>query len=154
MTKSKENRELMPVWYWGPNAMFEEMERFMNDRGRDRLWFPAMMRPSHRVPAVDVREEEDQYVVSAELPGMAKEDVSIEVGDGVLEITAKKEQDREEKGEGYLRRERGAMCFQRRLTLPEDVDPQAIEAKLAEGVLEVRLPKVEKGSDRKKVEVQ
>jgi HSP20 family protein len=113
-----------------------------------------MMRPTHRVPAVDVREEEDQYVVNAELPGMTKEDVSIEVGDGVLEITAKKEQEREEKGEGYLRRERGAMCFHRRLTLPEDVDPQTIEAKLAEGVLEVRLPKVEKGSARKKVEVQ
>ena len=87
-------------------------------------------------------------MVSVELPGMAKEDVSIEVGDGVLEITAKKERDSEEKGEGYLRRERGAMCFHRRLTLPEDVDPQTIEAKLAEGVLEVRLPKVEKGSDQ------
>ncbi len=154
MTKSNESRELTPAYYWGPSVMFEEMERFLNDRGRDRLWFPGMMRPAHRVPVVDVREEEDRYVVSAELPGMTKEDVSIEVGDGALEITAKKDQEREEKGEGYLRRERGTMYFHRRLTLPEDVDAQTIEAKLAEGVLEVRLPKVDKGSDKKKVEVQ
>ncbi len=100
MTKSKENRELTPAYYWGPSAMFEEMERFLNDRGRDRLWFPGMMRPAHRVPVVDVREEEDRYVVSAELPGMTKEDVSIEVGDGALEITAKKDREREEKRRG------------------------------------------------------
>ena len=154
MTKSKENRELTTACYWGPSVMFEEMERFLNDRGRDRPWFPGMMRPTHRVPMVDVREEGDLYVVSAELPGMTKEDVSIEVGDGALDITAKKDREMEEKGEGYLRRERGAMYFHRRLTLPDDVDAQTIEAKLADGVLEVRLPKVDKGSDKKKVEVQ
>ena len=154
MTKIRVNREGMPVCYMGPSVMFEEMERFLNERPRDRPWFPGMMRPSHRVPAVDVREEEDRYVISAELPGMTKEDVSIEVGDGALDITAKKDREMEEKGEGYLRRERGAMYFHRRLTLPEDVDAQTIEAKLTDGVLEVRLPKVERGSERKKVEVQ
>jgi len=154
MTKSRENREVTPAYYWGPYAMFEEMERLLNDKGRDRLWFPGMMRPAHRVPMVDVREDEDHYLVSAELPGMTKEDVSIEVGDGALEITAKKDQESEGRGEGYLRRERGAMYFHRRLTLPEDVDAQTIEAKLADGVLEVRLPKVERGSERKRVEVQ
>jgi HSP20 family protein len=156
MTKSKDIKDLAPLYLWKPSIMFEEMERFLNDRNwdRDRLWLPPMMRSIHRVPVIDLKEEESRYVMTAELPGMTKEDVSIEIGDGILELTARKERVAEEEGEGFLRRERGSMCFHRRLVLPEDADTQGVEAKLNEGILEVNIPKEMRESDRKKVDVQ
>jgi HSP20 family protein len=156
MTKSKEIKDLAPVNYWDPSTMFEEMERFLNERkwDRDLFWFPRMMRSTYRVPAVDVREEDDRYVITAELPGMKREDLTLEIGDGALEITAKKESASEERAEGYLRRERGSMFFHRRMVLPDDVDTQGVEARLNDGVLEVVLNKTIKGNGRKKVDVQ
>lgn len=154
--KKKETTDLATPLVWPPSAVFEEMERFLNHRGwdMDRVWWPNMM-GSVRVPAMDVKEEEERYVLTADLPGMSKEDVNIEVGEGVIEILAKKEQETEESREGYLRKERGSMYFHRRLVLPEDVDSEHIEAKLNEGVLELQLPKlVKSGPAKKKVDVQ
>ncbi len=156
MTKSKEIKDLAPVNHWDPSTMFEEMERFLSDRNwdRDLFWFPKMMRSTYRVPAIDVREEDSRYVVTAELPGMKREDLTIEIGDGALEITARKESESEEKVEGYIRRERGSRYFHRRMVLPDDVDTQEVEARLNDGVLEVVLYKTAKGNGRKKVDVQ
>jgi len=86
---------------------------------------------------------------------MVKEDVTIETDGDVLMIIANKEQEVEEKMEGYIRRERGSMRFHRQMRLPESVDRDRIKAKMENGVLEISLPKRTEEAERKnKIEVE
>lgn len=154
----REPVDLVPrIWTWSPVSVFEEMERMLNDM---RMGFvlpgnDLYRREGVRMPNVDLREEGDRFLVQAELPGMAKEDVTIETDGNLLRITAKKEQEVEEKREGYIRRERGSMSFHRQLRLPENVDRDRIKAKMENGVLEISLPKMAAEAERKnKIEVE
>lgn len=154
----REPVDLVPrIWTWSPVSVFEEMERMLNDM---RMGFvlpgnDLYRREGVRMPNVDLREEGDRFLVQAELPGMAKEDVTIETDGNLLRITAKKEQEVEEKREGYIRRERGSMSFHRQLRLPENVDRDRIKAKMENGVLEISLPKMAAEAGRKnKIEVE
>ena len=153
----KEPVDLSPrAWAWSPVSMFEEMDRLLNDL-RSGLVMPGydvLPMEGARVPTLDLKEEADRFLVQAELPGMTKDDVSIEMDDEVLVITANKEQEREEEEGGYIRRERGCMRFYRQLRLPENVDRGGIKAKMENGVLEVVLPKVKASEEkRSKIEV-
>jgi HSP20 family protein len=142
-------------YYWSPASMMDEMDKMISDmRQLSSDWMPHLSQGA-RVPAVDIREEDDRYLVEAEMPGVSKEEVDVSVGEGVMEIVAKHETAEEEKKEGYLRRERSSLQFFRRLGLPEDVDPDSISAKLEAGVLHVTLMKKAPPVERKnKVEVQ
>ena len=156
MVMTKEGKELAPVMYWSPLTMLDEMDRMLRDRtiDLDKLWWPSPMAFEHRIPAIDIRETDDKFILEADLPGMAKEDVSLEIGDGVLEITAKKEKDEEVEEEGYIRKERGTMYYHRRLALPDDVDTEQIKARMNDGVLQIELPKMKKAEPQKmKVDV-
>ena len=93
------------------------------------------------VPAMDLVETDDQLVLRADLPGLSKEDVELEVKDGVLTISGERKADHEEKSEGYYRVERAFGRFSRSLTVPDGIDAEAITAEFNEGVLEVRIPK-------------
>jgi HSP20 family protein len=148
----KEGAELAPMLHWGPMAMLDEMDRMFRDRNIDveKVWWPGRMMYDQRAPAVDLRETEDGYILQADLPGMTKEDVTIEVGDGILEITAKKEQSSETGEEGYIRRERGSMTYHRRLALPESIMSDDIKARMTDGVLEIDIPKAKKAEPQKK----
>ena len=117
-------------YYWSPASMMDEMDKMISDmRQLSSDWMPHLSEGA-RVPAVDIREEDDRYLVEAEMPGITKEEVSIDVGEGLLEISAKHAVAEEEEKEGYLRRERGSIQFFRRLGLPDDVDQDGITAKL------------------------
>ena len=91
-------------------------------------------------PAIDVIQEDEDLVVRAELPGAKPEDVDITVHNGVLTISGKVEEEREEERSGYLVRERRSGSFRRSLQLPHDVDEDQIKANFENGVLEVRIP--------------
>jgi HSP20 family protein len=91
-------------------------------------------------PAIDVIQEDEDLVVRAELPGAKPEDVDITVQNGVLTISGKLEEEREEERGGYLVRERRSGSFRRSLQLPQDVDEDQIEANFENGVLEVKIP--------------
>ncbi len=154
----REPAELAPrIWTWSPVSLFEEMERIMNDM-RTGLVLPGnefYRREGARMPNVDLREEDDRYLVQAELPGMAKEDVTIETDGDLLRMTAQRDQESEERREGYLRRERGSLRFHRQIRLPENVDRERIRAKLENGVLEISLPKMTaEAENRKRIEVE
>ncbi len=154
----REPVDLVPrIWTWSPISVFEEMERMMNDM-RTGFVLPGndlYRREGVRLPNVDLREEDERFLVQAELPGMTKEDVAIETDGNLLRITAQKEQEVEERKEGYVRRERGSMRFHRQLRLPENVDRDRIKAKLENGVLEISLPKMTAQAERKnKIEVE
>lgn len=143
------------TYYWSHASMMNEMDRTISEMRRLNSGCTPRLSKDARVPAVDVLEEDDHYLVEAEMPGVTKEEVSIDVGEGVLEIGAKRSAEKEEKGEGYLRRERSSLHFFRRLGLPEDVDNDGITATLENGVLRVHIPKrAAPVAKRTKVEVQ
>ena len=102
-------------------------------------------------PPVDIEEQDDAYVIEAELPGVAKDDVDIELISNELMITGElKERERE----GILRkRTRRVGRFEYRVRLPEQVDPDRVEAKLTDGVLSVRVPKHEQ-AERRRIQVK
>ena len=93
------------------------------------------------MPAVDVFEKEDKFVVKAELPGMKEEDVDVSVIGDTLSIKGEKKTETEIKDENYYRCERSYGSFYRSIPIPSNVDANKIEASFEDGVLEVALPK-------------
>ena len=115
------------------NRVFDAF--FGNGSGatRQRRWVPAM----------DLVETDEQLVLRADLPGLRKEDVELEVKDGVLTVSGERKAEHEEKGEGFHRVERSFGRFARSLSLPRGVDADKVQAGFSDGVLEVRIPKPE-----------
>ena len=106
------------------------------------------------VPAVDIYETHESLILKAELPGITKEDVSVEVEDNTLTLKGEKKFEAEVKEENYHRVERSYGNFQRSFTLPATVDQEKVKAKFKDGILEIRLPKVEEAKPKQiKVEV-
>jgi len=100
-------------------------------------------------PAVDIREEDSRYVLEADIPGVAREDLDITLEDSVLTIKGKRANKDEESREGYRRRERVLGTFVRQFSLPDTVNTEAISAVITDGVLEIGIPKQEKPEPRK-----
>ena len=101
------------------------------------------------IPPMDLVEHEEDYVLRADLPGLTESDVNIELEDNVLTVSGERKAEHEERKEGYYRVERASGSFSRSLTLPEGVDPEAVNANFERGVLEVRIPKPEQRKPRK-----
>lgn len=103
--------------------------------------------------AIDISDGGDDLVIEASLPGYQRDHIDISVDDGVLSITARKEDEHEEtteeNGTRYFRRERRFGTLSRRISLPETVDSEQVNATLADGVLSLRLPKTQKTLPRK-----
>ncbi len=95
----------------------------------------------NNAPSVDIREEEDKYIMEAEIPGFSKKDLDIKVEDNLLTIASNKEEDKEENKNGYLLRERRQASFSRCFVLPKNVDRDKIDANYKNGVLTLSLPK-------------
>jgi len=92
-------------------------------------------------PSVDIRETDDALLVQAELPGIDKKDVKVEVRDGVLTLSGERRYEKEVKEENAHRVERAYGTFVRSFSLPNNVDTTTVDAHMKDGVLEVRLPK-------------
>jgi HSP20 family protein len=107
--------------------------------GASRRWIPAM----------DLVETDEHFVLKADLPGLSDEDVHIDVADDVLTVSGERRSEHEDKRDGYLRVERSYGSFRRSLTLPEGVDADAVSASFERGVLEVRIPKPEQRKPRR-----
>lgn len=137
----------MTLIRWEPTRELQSIQQEMN-----RL-FGAFFDPqvgagngspaSRWVPAMDLVEQGGEYVLRADLPGLAEEDVKVELDGEVLTVSGERRTEQRAVGEGYRRIERASGRFSRSLTLPEGVDPQRIEARFEKGVLEVRIPKPE-----------
>lgn len=96
---------------------------------------------AHWAPPVDIHEHKDHFAISADVPGVASEDLDITMERGVLTLSGQRQSTREEGAEGLNRVERVVGRFYRRFTLPESADASNIEAKLNDGVLTIRIPK-------------
>jgi HSP20 family protein len=100
-------------------------------------------------PPVDIRETEEALLITAELPGMTKEDVEITLENSVLTLAGERNLEKDVKGETWHRLERSYGTFSRSFTLPATVSTERVEATFADGVLTVRLPKVEESKPRR-----
>ena len=106
--------------------------------------FADMNLPStkHRAPAVNVKETDKAYGLEVALPGVKKDQVNLALDHNVLTISSEVKSEKEDKQDGYSRREFGYHSFSRSFTLPETVDQEKIDAKFEDGVLHVSLPKL------------
>jgi len=118
------------------NQIFEDA--LARSRGRDEG-----LRTGMWTPAVDIYEENDAVVVKAELPGVEKDQISVEVKDGILTLRGERKFERDVKEESYHRIERAYGTFLRSFSLPVSVDQDQVKATFRDGVLEVELPKKE-----------
>lgn len=92
-------------------------------------------------PLVDITEDDKEYLIKAELPEVNKNDVKVRVEDGVLYLSGTRQFEKEEKGKRYHRVERAYGSFTRSFSLPDDADPQKVNAEFKDGVLHVRVAK-------------
>ena len=99
-------------------------------------------------PAVDIYEEDDALVVKAEIPGVDKEGIHVDVKDRILTIKGERTRENEVNEDKYYRREQTYGRFERAFTLPTDVDPEAIKAEYKDGVLKVKVPKTEQSKPK------
>ena len=108
-----------------------------------------------RALVVDLFEEKDDIVVKAEIPGLDKDNISVNLSDHTLTIKGEKNKEEEVKEENYYRSERSYGSFVRTLELPKDVHADKVKATFKNGVLEVRMPKTEEAKAREiKVKVE
>jgi HSP20 family protein len=105
------------------------------------------------MPPIETFRRGDKLVVRADLPGLRKEDVSVEIDDGVLTISGERSEEEVEDREGYYHSERSYGQFQRSLALPEGITGESCDATFKDGVLEVTIP-VPKQSERSAKKVQ
>jgi len=115
------------------------MPRFLS-RGRELLRREAGFVPAQWSPRVDVLEREGHFVVRADLPGLSKEDVKVEVSDNMLTIQGERKQEKKEEREGYCYSECSYGSFYRAIPLPEGAEPSKATAEFRKGVLEVAVP--------------
>ncbi len=95
------------------------------------------------VPAVNITEQKDTYLVSLAAPGLKKEDFTIDVDGSMLTISSQTEEHREEKDKKFTRKEYSYSSFSRSFTLPEEINKEKIEAKYEDGILKISLPRSE-----------
>jgi HSP20 family protein len=134
----------MALLRWEPVREIDTIQSEMNRLFNTFFDAPAGggTAPARRwMPAMDLVEHEDHFLLSADLPGMKEQDVHLEVADNVLTISGERTSGHEERKGGYIRIERAAGSFSRSLTLPKGVEAGEVAARFADGVLEVRIPK-------------
>ena len=133
------------VRWWDPlkdlSSIQDRMNQIFEDtlarsRGREEG-----VRTGMWTPAVDIYETDQSVIVKAELPGVGKDDIAVEVKDGILTLRGERKFEKEVKEENYHRIERSYGTFLRSFALPVSVDQDKVSAKLTGGVLEIHLPK-------------
>jgi HSP20 family protein len=143
----------MALIRWEPARELQSIQQEMN-----RLFgtlFDAPASPGNGaalrrwIPAMDLVEQDEHYVLRADLPGLSEDDVHVELEDNVLTVSGERKSEHEERKEGFHRVERASGSFSRSLTLPEGIDPDSIKASFDKGVLEVRVPKPEQRKPRR-----
>lgn len=136
------------------SSPFDEMERMFNDFIHQRFFAPSWM-PRLKFPdltdvstSIDMFEEGDNLVIKAEIPGMKKEEISIDFAGDVVTISGEKKTEEKTQRKDYYRLERSFGSFTRKLQLPVEIQVDKAKASFKDGVLEIRMPKSD--SARKK----
>lgn len=131
-----------------------DMRTFNNkaDRVLNSFFYPScgmqLPKDSSWNPRVDIYEDENAIVLTAELPGVDKDNIVVDVKGKVLTLKGERSSDNDVKEESYYRRERTFGSFERRFNLPDNVDPEKITADYKDGILKLGIPKPEENKPR------
>ncbi len=154
----KRGPEMMPSRF--PTS-FEEMERWFEDVFRRPFfaptWMPRIKFPElgEMTPSVDIYEEGGDVVLKAELPGMKKDDIDVNIAGDTVTISGEKKAEEKVEQKDFYRLERSFGSFTRKLRLPAETQPDKAKASFHDGVLEVRIPKTEAAKEKtKKVPIE
>ena len=139
----------MTIVRWAPFRdmlnIQDEMNRLFNayfaqspEKGEGMVWHPF----------VDISESDDAIMVTAEVPGMKKEDIKVSIQDNILTLSGEKKQEKEDKGKNYHRIERAFGVFERSFSLPVSVQSDKVKAVYKEGILTITLPKSEEAKPK------
>jgi len=138
---------MMNLVRWNPLGEMTAMQNRINRMLNTPYWPAGRMDDDTGMgrwnPAVDLYEKDDHFVIKAELPGVDKKDIAIDLKDRVLTLSGERSYENEVKEENYYRRERSYGKFQRAFTLPADVDSDNINAEFKDGLLQIEVPKPE-----------
>ena len=153
--ESKEIAKAEPAMALSP---FEEMERRFEDLFRrpfsllEPSWWPRLRMPEMEevAPKVDIFEEGDNFVVKAEIPGMKKEEIEVNLTDDMVTISGEKKKEEKVEKKDYYRFERSFGSFSRSFRLPKDVQADKAKAIFKDGVLELKVPKTEEAKKKEK----
>jgi HSP20 family protein len=137
---------------------FEERKRWFEDFFRPfpfmgPRWWPSLRMPEFEefaIPSVDIFEEGDHVILKAELPGMNKEDIDVNLTEDTLTLSGEKKKEEKVERRDYHRLERSYGAFRRSFTLPKEVQTEMAAAKFKDGVLEIRIPKTEEAKKKEK----
>lgn len=168
-TQSGQRALTAPRSQWSLMDLHSEVDRLFDDFARGFGWSGLGRsffedRPSGRESAipslstrVNVMETDSAYEIEAELPGLDQKDIELKVSDGVLTLSGERKAEQEEKKKDYHLMERSYGSFRRSFTLPDNIVEDKIDAKFANGVLTVMLPKREPGATKpgeKKIDIK
>ena len=148
----------MALVRWSPTRELMNIEDEMN-RLVERFFGPSLLEememttPTVWSPRVDIKETKDEFIVSAEVPGMDKKNLHVSYKDGLLTIEGERKQEKEEKDVNYYRVERHYGKFCRTFQIPGEVNEKKINAEYKDGILTVHLPKTEKAK-AKEIEIK
>ena len=148
-----ESREIAPLHRETWLSPFREMERIFNEiTGRRRMPFRPgwAMLEEVDAPAVDMYEEANDLVLKADIPGMKKEDIEVNISGHMVTISGEKKKEEKVERKDYYWVERSSGYFTRSFTLPENVETGKSKAKFKDGVLEIRIPKTEESKGKKR----
>ncbi|WP_131782010.1 Hsp20/alpha crystallin family protein [Legionella gresilensis] len=140
-------RDYFPSLYRDINSLWDN---FLRGQQQDDSSFVTT---STWAPSVDIKEDKNQFVVIADIPGVNKEDIHISLENNLLTIQGERNFDKTEEKNGYTRVERAQGQFYRRFSLPQTADDAKISAKYKQGVLEIIIPKKEAALE-KKIDIQ
>lgn len=149
----------MELTRWDPfkdlQALQERMNRLFSESAGRLTGRNEEVYGGYWIPAVDIYEGDAEFIVLAELPGMERKDIDLQIQENVLTLKGEKRQVRDLKQERYHRVERSYGTFQRSFTLPKIVDAEKVNARFKDGVLEIKVPKLERAKPKQiPVEIQ
>lgn len=138
---------------WDPFEEIRQTQEHLNQLFREVSPFGGWLEGRSIAPLMDIKEESDKVIVTADLPGVDKKDINVSVKDNIIEISAECKKEVEAEEEGYVQRERTYSRFSRSAVLPSNVTDEGAKAKLENGVLTITLPKT-KGEEKPKIMIE
>ena len=138
---------------WNPwremDTFSNRLNSFFDSRFFPSVWFSEESGLRDWRPVVDIYDEDDKIVIKAEIPGVDKDKINVDVKDGILTLTGERSYENEAKEENYHRRERAFGRFERSFALPDGLDSDKIDADYKDGVLRIEIPKPEEKKPKK-----
>ncbi|MGZ8190429.1 MAG: Hsp20/alpha crystallin family protein [Methylococcaceae bacterium] len=132
----------MAITRYEPWSLLNQLQNELT-RSQDDKTSEGSIATTEWVPTVDIKEDDDKFVICADIPGVKPENIEVSMEAGILTVKGVKESETKTEKEGYKRVERTFGSFYRRFSLPDSADGEAINAKCKYGVLEIVIPKRE-----------